>query len=254
MRYLLLAPLAVALATQPVPATDRIPVVVELFTSEGCSSCPPADVVLSTLAKEGSVSGVPVIPLGLHVTYWDQLGWKDPASLQAATDRQRDYGRVFGPDAMYTPQAVVDGHAQLVGSDEDGLRRAIAKAAAQPHAQMSVTATASGGDRIVASAVVTRAADAKERLRGVFFITEDALMSVVKRGENGGRTLRNDAVVRRIAVATGDQGAAGGPPMGVVFSGIPAEWHRDRLHVVAILQGEKTMRIWAAAAAPDIRH
>src|SRR5215831_16948643 len=108
--------IALSLALQAGPAPARGPVVVELFTSEGCSSCPPADDVLSKLAKEGTVGGAQVIPLGLHVTYWDQLGWKDPGSLQASTDRQQDYGRGFGPDSMYTPQAVIDGRTQLVGS------------------------------------------------------------------------------------------------------------------------------------------
>src|SRR5215831_12828378 len=126
--------IALSLALQAGPAPARGPVVVELFTSEGCSSCPPADDLLSKLAKEGTVGGAQVIPLGLHVTYWDQLGWKDSASLPDATDRQQEYGRgLFGLDNVYTPQAVVDGRTQLVGSDEAGLRRAITKAAGEPH-------------------------------------------------------------------------------------------------------------------------
>jgi hypothetical protein len=239
-------------AAQPVPAPARVPVVVELFTSEGCSSCPPADALLSKLLRDQPVAGAKIVPLGLHVTYWDQQGWKDPASLEDATRRQQDYSRVFGPDRVYTPQAVVDGGAETIGSDENNLRRAIAKAAALPHALLSVTATDTGG-RIVASAVVTKPIPVNERLHGAFFITEDGITSVVKRGENGGRTLRHDAVVRRVSVATEDQPTASGPPMAVVFSAIPAEWHRDRLHVIAILQGEKTRRIWAAAMAPEIR-
>jgi hypothetical protein len=256
--------IAVALLAQAgaapahVPAAARVPVVVELFTSEGCSSCPPADTLLSKLAQDGAVAGVQVIPLGLHVTYWDQLGWKDPASLPEATDRQQEYGRsVFGVDNVYTPQAVVDGRTQLVGSDEAGLRRAIAKAAAEPHATISLEASASTPDRVVATVTVTNTADtAGESLHVVCFLTEDGLSSVVKRGENGGRTLHNDAVVRRVVSRSEKQIAAAGPPVTVEFAKLPGDWRRDRLHVVALVQGDRSRRVWAAAttAVPEIRH
>src|SRR5436189_4423903 len=112
---------AVLAASGGQPATPLpVPVVVELFTSEGCSSCPPADSLLSKLAAQ-PVPGVQIIPLGMHVTYWDQLGWKDPASLQDATDRQQAYGARWGGDRVYTPQAVIDGREELVGSDEAGM-------------------------------------------------------------------------------------------------------------------------------------
>src|SRR3954462_9931100 len=134
MRFIVLAALIVtAVAQSTSTPSARVPVVVELFTSEGCSSCPPADAVLSKLAKEQPVAGVEIIPLGMHVTYWDQLGWRDPASLPLATTRQQDYGVVFGTDRIYTPQAVIDGQDEVVGSDEAALRRAIARAAKRPH-------------------------------------------------------------------------------------------------------------------------
>ena len=226
---------AASLRAQPAPA--RVPVVVELFTSEGCSSCPPADAVLSRLEKEQPVAGVEIVALGMHVTYWDELGWKDAASLDEATGRQQDYGRVFGADRVYTPQAVVDGRDELVGSDESGVRRAIARAAARAHARVTLTARARGADGIVATATVSDVpAGVKEALRTLFVITEDGLTSVVSRGENGGRTLHHDAVVRRISSTP-------------EFDHIPAAWARARLHVVAIVQGETSRRIVGAAVA-----
>lgn len=216
----------------------RVPVVVELFTSEGCSSCPPADAVLSRLAQDQPVPGVQIIPLGLHVTYWDQLGWKDAASLEAATDRQQDYGRMFGEDAIYTPQAVIDGREQLVGSDRGGLERAIANAGKQPHARVALSVTPDSRGVPVAHVSVTDVpVDVKEPLRTLIVVTEDGLTSLVKRGENRGRTLHHDAVVRRLSSAT-------------ELTGIPPEWHRDRLHVVVLVQAAKSRHILGAAIAP----
>jgi hypothetical protein len=229
----LIAAAGVSLRAQPV--SERIPVVVELFTSEGCSSCPPADVVLSKLAHGQPVAGVQIIPLGLHVTYWDELGWKDPASLNEATARQHDYSRVFGEDRVYTPQAVIDGRDEVVGSDEGGVTRAVARAAKQPHVRVTLSARFQGADLLVASAAVSDVpAELKEKLRTLYVVTEDGLTSIVKRGENGGRTLHHDAVVRRIA-ASGE------------MAHVPADWRRDRLHVIALVQGEKSQRIVGAA-------
>src|SRR6266851_8796067 len=200
MRWVLPAAAALSLmAGQPVPAPAPVSVVVELFTSEGCSSCPPADLLLGRLAKDQPVAGVQVIPLGMHVTYWDQLGWKDPASLQLATERQQDYGRTFGGDRVYTPQAVIDGRDELVGSDEGGLTRAIAKAGRQPHARISLRPSLDGGALAVQATIAELPPDAKEPIEAWMLVTEDGLMSVVKRGENGGRTLRHDAAVRVVS-------------------------------------------------------
>jgi len=235
-----LAAVAVTIAVTGVTAQappDRVPVVVELFTSEGCSSCPPADALLTRLWAEQPVPGALILPLGLHVTYWDQLGWKDPASLAAATSRQQDYGRVFGEDRVYTPQAVIDGREELVGSNEAAVRRAIAAAAQRPHARVSLSASLAGPETIVATIGVTEVPpEVKEKLRTLLVVTEDGLSTVVKRGENGGRTLHHDAVVRRLSTKT--------------EIGLQKDWRRDRLRVIAIVQGEQSQRIYGAAAAP----
>ena len=227
-------------AASPPPAP--IPVVVELFTSEGCSSCPPADQLLSTLAKDQPVAGVQVIPLGMHVTYWDQLGWRDPASLTLATERQQGYGRIFGDDRVYTPQAVIDGRDELVGSDEGGVKRAIAKAARQPHARISLRPSLDGNALAVEATIADLPPDAKEPMEAWMVVTEDGLTSVVKRGENGGRTLHHDAAVR---VVFGSDVAAA--RMLGFHAELRPEWRRDRLKAVVVLQGKRTRHIYGAA-------
>ena len=117
----LAACLTLALAA-PALAETR-PVVVELFTSQGCSSCPPADALLGELARRGDI-----LALGYHIDYWDNLGWKDPFSSPAATERQRNYARRFDRGQVYTPQMVVEGRADMVGSDRSAVLAAIAAA------------------------------------------------------------------------------------------------------------------------------
>jgi hypothetical protein len=247
VRTFLLGVVLMALgAAQSAPGPAPVPVLVELFTSEGCSSCPPADVLLSRLAKE-SVPGAQVIPLGLHVDYWDELGWKDPASMHAATDRQSNYARALGiGDRIYTPQVVVDGRAEMIGTDVAAIQRAITKALKQPRASLTLAVDVDG-DALNARATVTGlpAEAAKESVDAVLAVTEDDLTNVVKRGENSGRTLHHDAVVRTLV------------PMGSIHADrdvteratLKPEWRRDRLHAVVFLQARKSQRIWGAATA-----
>jgi hypothetical protein len=237
--------IAFLLFVQVAPAPARAPVVLELFTSEGCSSCPPADELLTKFVKDAAIGGVPVIPLGMHVTYWDQQGWKDPASLPIATERQQAYGRVFGPDRVYTPQAVIDGHAEVIGSSEAAIRRAVAEASKQPHARVALTASASGNSLSASVSLADVPAVSRDPLETVLVVTEDGLSSVVTRGENGGRTLQNDAVVR--VVFGGD---VRGATMLSYRADLRPAWHRDRLHVTAILQGKTSRRIYGAATVP----
>src|SRR6185295_18953420 len=110
-------------------AQSPVPVVVELFTSEGCSSCPPADNVLTDLLRDQPIAGVQVIGFSEHVDYWDQLGWKDPFSNAAFTARQTAYSATLHRSDIYTPQIVVDGAAEMVGSDRASVIAAISRRA-----------------------------------------------------------------------------------------------------------------------------
>lgn len=123
-------------AAAAVPAlADPRPVVVELFTSQGCSSCPPADALLGELAERTGV-----VALGFHISYWDRLGWKDPLSSPAATERQKRYARRLGDGRIYTPELIVDGTDEMVGSDRGAVMAALRRAsAAQPKAAAPVT-------------------------------------------------------------------------------------------------------------------
>src|SRR5438094_2041545 len=132
----------------------RIPVLVELFTSEGCSSCPPADALLQTLVNTQSIAGAEVIALGHHVDYWDRLGWRDRFSSGASTNRQQRYAQVFNIDAVYTPQLVVDGRDQFVGSDANAARRTIGRAAAGPHATVAIALGPADAGRVTATVTI----------------------------------------------------------------------------------------------------
>jgi hypothetical protein len=190
---LLFVSLMLASSAAPAPSPARKAVVVELFTSEGCSSCPPADDLLRKIAEDPSAAGVQVIPLGFHVDYWNHLGWKDRFSDAAWSRRQEDYARKFHLDGPYTPQMVIDGRSELVGNDRSGVAKAIAGAAAQPQpadVQLSIDGTARLAVRV--SAPFSTGGDVW------FAITENNLSNQVSAGENNGHVLHHAAVVREL--------------------------------------------------------
>jgi hypothetical protein len=167
-------------------AAER-PVVVELFTSQGCSSCPPANAYLNELSKQRR----DVLALAFHVTYWDRLGWKDPFSLQAATQRQDAYGRRFG-DGSYTPEIVVDGAAGMVGSARGDVGSAIENARRNGRTAAAVSVIRSG-ERV---SVQVGAGSGSGRILLIGFDHEHT--TPIGRGENSGRTLTEANVVRSI--------------------------------------------------------
>ncbi|MBO2010022.1 DUF1223 domain-containing protein [Hymenobacter negativus] len=224
----------------PSSLAARVPVVVELFTSEGCSSCPAADAALRELEAAQSVPGVEVIALGEHVDYWNRLGWKDGFSSAAYTERQRQYAQGFGTGS-YTPQAVVNGRYEFVGSRTGELAQTVAKAAKSP--QASITLAPSGSTVQVRVASVPAGTAATEVLLA---ITESGLSSQVGRGENSGRLLRHASVVRQL-MPLGKVGADG------TFTANPelkigADWKRPNLRAVALVQEVASHHIVGVAA------
>ena len=181
-RSILLAGFCLVLATAA-SGPERTPVLVELFTSEGCSSCPPADATLALLDNRAIV-------LSEHVDYWDRLGWRDRFSSEAFTQRQEAYAKNFGLDSPYTPQMVVDGAVQFNGSDRQRAAEAIEKSAAGQKASVIVARSGSG----VHVAVEGSAHDGDVYLA----LADDAATTDVRNGENKGRTLRHVAVVRSL--------------------------------------------------------
>jgi hypothetical protein len=176
-------------------AAER-PVVVELFTSQGCSSCPPADAYL----RELSTQRADVLPLAFHVTYWDGLGWKDPYSMQAATQRQDLYGRRFG--GSYTPEIVVDGAAGMVGSRRSDVGAAIERAKRTSRTAAAVSVT-KNGEQV---SIQVGSGTGNGRILLIGFDREHT--TAIGRGENSGRTLTEANIVRSIRAVGQWSGAA----------------------------------------------
>ena len=226
----------------------RVPVVVELFTSEGCSSCPPADDVLSRLVGSQPASGIQVIGLSEHVDYWDRLGWRDPFSSAQFTVRQGDYAaQVFRSRGAYTPQVVVDGQHELVGSDYYGVLAAVGVSARKPKTQIDLSIGESPGESIaVAVHVASLSATARGAADVLVGVTEDGLVSEVRRGENRGRQLQHSAVVR-LMQHLGSMSPVSGPFTTTASLTRQAAWHNEHLHVFAFVQERPSRRIIGAA-------
>jgi hypothetical protein len=177
--------------------TPRIPVLLELFTSEGCSSCPPADRLLETLDQKQPVAAADLVVLSEHVDYWDRLGWKDPYSSSLYTARQQDYTNKYNLDGVYTPQLVVDGRYGLVGSDEREVTDAIQKAIRERKIPIAISKASHDGNQVTAH-IELRGDQNFKGGRGVLFvaIADNRAESHVARGENSGRSLTHVAVTR----------------------------------------------------------
>ncbi len=232
----------------------RTPVVVELFTSEGCSSCPPADALLARLEKTQPVPGAEVVALKEHVDYWNHLGWRDPYSSAAFSERQRAYAWSFGNSSVYTPQMIVDGRAEFVGSVDSRAQQAIARAAATPKAAVHLewAAPQAGGNevplrvRIAALREVTPQDTAEVYLA----ITESGLHSDVARGENAGRQLDHFSVVRELKGIGQANPLASSAFAAEPVVAVAGGWKRENLRAVVFVQEKRSRRMLAAAAIP----
>jgi len=199
-----LAVLGIVVPAEPIaagPGNDmtnpRQPVLVELFTSEGCSSCPPADALLEKLDRDQPISGAQIIVLSEHVDYWNHDGWIDPYSSAAFTARQETYDRRFGLDGPYTPEMVVDGSAEFNGSDSRKAESAIRQAVTEPRIAVRIRAAASGDAGLWLE--VDPLPEGKIHKANVYVAyAADSGTSDVLRGENRGRTLHHVAIAGQI--------------------------------------------------------
>jgi hypothetical protein len=212
------------------PKLGPSPVVVELFTSQGCSSCPPADALIHDIANDPALRGR-VIPLAFHVDYWDSLGWRDPFSSKEWTQRQARYARTMHLSSAYTPQAVVNGATEFVGSNRSALSAALEKASGEkPRTEITLTARREGN-----SLIATIHANVPSTDDLMLAIIEDGVTTKIEHGENAGRTLTNDAIVRRLVRVTGQTAT------------VPVDPAWRNLSAAAFVQDRTTLAIGAAA-------
>lgn len=239
-------------SSQSEDRASRTPVVVELFTSEGCADCPPADKVLSWLAKTQPVRDVEIIPLNEHVDYWNHLGWSDHYSSFAFSDRQKQYALVLRSD-VYTPQMIVDGTVEFVGSDANRALKAISNQSRTSRVTVNIqpisSTSASERDSVSFSVRVEKLPPLDSKTKDLVFmaVTEDNLQSSVVRGENSGRTLAHTAVVRELKTI----GKLDARPDAVFVAEPTIEiskgWKRQDLRAIVFVEAQDSHRIVGAA-------
>ena len=229
LRVFLAALFLAGAATAPAQAETaaRGPVLVELFTSQGCNSCPPADAYLGDLTRRGDV-----LPLAFHVDYWDRLGWKDPFSARAWTERQRAYAATLRTSQVYTPQMVVDGAAHAVGSDRAAVEKLIERARSPSGASVDIRRQATG-----LSLRIEGMGEGEVWLIGFDPVHE----TKIPRGENAGKTLREFNIVRGMVRAAGWTG-------GALVRDVGREALPQGEALVAVLQASGPRRVLAVSA------
>jgi hypothetical protein len=227
---------------------SRAPVLIELFTSEGCSSCPPADALLEKLDRSQPVNGAELIVLSEHVDYWNDFGWKDPYSSHEYSERQSAYAARFGRSGIYTPQMVVDGHSELVGSDERGAVKAVENESRFVKVPLSLSGLHFENNKVsmhveagpLEPSIGARSANL------YLAIADESDVSQVSRGENAGRTLKHVAVLRTLVpVGTVNKTDKVSKDVTVKVS----NESRGHLRIVGIIQEQSAGRVLGVASA-----
>jgi hypothetical protein len=223
-----------------------VPVLVELFTAEGCSSCPPADKLLELMIASQPAAGVEIVGVGEHVDYWDRSGWKDRFSSSAFTARQQAYADRLKLESIYTPQFVVDGVDAMVGTDVDAARHAIEEARVRPHGTIALAIDRSASSALGLSIDLSQLPPIAtgDRADLVVVVTEDHLRTDVKNGENRGRALSHAAVARQwisLAEVTSPNQTAKSEIK------LKPDWKRENLAIVAFVQERASRHVLAVA-------
>jgi hypothetical protein len=238
---------AVLQAQEGSGAPDQRAVLVELFTSEGCSSCPPADALLRQVNGSRTSAGLLVVGISEHVTYWNHLGWSDPYSSPVYTDRQNAYGQRFQLDGVYTPQMVINGAEQIVGSDRAALAQAVQKEELEkPRMSLRILWLSVAQDKLT----VRFSAGGEVPAKGVDVVAvlaDDADKSNVLHGENSGRLLAHVSVARSLS-RVGNVQAAGERTVQIQ---VPSSFQASQgHHLILFAQTPGNGRVLGAATKP----
>ena len=218
-------------------------VLVELFTSEGCSDCPPADRVLARLENEQPNADAEVITLALHVDYWDRLGWKDAFSSHFFSERQNGYADRFKLDSIYTPQMVVDGQKEFVGSNFGTAQSAISEAAKNQKAKVELTNGTDAKNPNPNLKVKISDLPAHESSYVWVVIAEDNLQTAVRRGENGGKTLPHTSVVREMKLVGEIKSIDKIFEIETPYQ-LEPNWNKKNLKFIVFVQGKDTKKVY----------
>lgn len=219
------------------------PVLVELYTSEGSANCPPADDLLTRFQKEQPVAGVRIIALSFHVDIWDAFGWKDPFATPVATQRQADYNKYFEDSSAYTPEMVVDGSFSLVGSLEQQALTALERMAKNEKLDVDIK---KDGKEVTVSVANVAGTKGSGKVEVWLAVTEDGLVSDVKKGENAGKKLAHTGVVRSLqllgAIEVGQASFTATAKPNLAFA-----WKKENLRAVAWLQAVGSHKVLGVA-------